>query len=117
MLQVSPINYRNTTFKSANYNAVKIQINDPQTNLPEGLKQNELNNGLYNAVNVEVNRPVVNVVPTTYSYPQNNTPVTAEYANINSIEKPQIPVIPTYETSENLYQEEIDQGILDQKKK
>lgn len=116
MLQVSPINYRNTTFKSANYNAVKIQINDPQTNLPEGLKQNELNNGLYNAVNVEVNRPVVNVVPTTYSYPQNNTPVTAEYANINSIEKPQIPVIPTYETSENLYQEEIDQGILDQKK-
>ena len=117
MLQVSPINYKNTAFKSANYNAVKIQINDPQTNLPEGMKQNELNSGLYNAVNVEVNRPVVNVIPTTYSYPQNNSPVTAEYANIKPVEKPQLPVMtPAYETSENLYQDEIELENLEQKK-
>ncbi len=61
----------NNILSKANYNAVKIQINDPKTNIPEGFKINNEDEGLYNAVNIEVNRPAVNVIPARmiYSYP------------------------------------------------
>ena len=61
---------------SANYNAVKIKINDPQTNIAEDYKSSPDDSGIYNAVNVEVNRPRVNAglkVPPRrpiYNYPQ-----------------------------------------------
>ena len=91
MVQISPIQVKNIVFRAANYNAVKIQINDPKTNLPEGMQSNELNDGRFNAVNIEVNRPVVDVIPKTYSYPEAQKPVTSDLANIKPIETPKTP--------------------------
>ena len=45
--------------KAATYNAVKIQINDPKTNITEGFKTSPEDNNTYNAVAIEVNRPSV----------------------------------------------------------
>ena len=78
MTTISPIDVRNN---GANYNAVKIQVNDPKTSIPEGFKNSEENTGLYNAINIEVNRPVVEVKKdTTYEYPQAKEIVTYEQA-------------------------------------
>lgn len=75
----------------ANYNAVKIQINDPKTNIPEGLKNSE-DNGIYNAVNIEVNRPSVDVAKKAiYDYPQAQSVVTYDMAGIAPVTKPQLP--------------------------
>ena len=77
MTTISPIDVRN----GANYNAVKIQVNDPKTSIPEGFKSSEENTGLYNAINIEVNRPVVEVKrDTTYEYPEAKEIVTYEQA-------------------------------------
>ena len=78
MTTISPIDVRNS---GANYNAVKIQVNDPKTSIPEGFKNSEENTGLYNAINIEVNRPVVEVKrDTTYEYPEAKEIVTYEQA-------------------------------------
>lgn len=75
----------------ANYNAVKIQINDPKTNIPEGLKNSD-DNGIYNAVNIEVNRPSVDVAKKAiYDYPQAQSVVTYDMTGIAPITKPQLP--------------------------
>ena len=50
---------RGINTKAATYNAVKIQINEPKTNIPEGFKNSPEDNGTYNAVAIEVNRPTV----------------------------------------------------------
>ena len=61
----------------ANYNAVKIKIDDPVTNIPEGFKPSSEDSGIYNAVDLEINRPAVNVykpsvtAPATANYPIN----------------------------------------------
>ena len=50
---------RGINSKAATYNAVKIQINDPRTNIPEDFQSSPEDNGTYNAVAIEVNRPTV----------------------------------------------------------
>ena len=50
MTSISPI-----SVNPANYNAVKIQVNDPRTIIPENFKGNIEDNGIYNATNIEVN--------------------------------------------------------------
>lgn len=106
----------NNILSKANYNAVKIQINDPKTNIPEGFKINNEDEGLYNAVNIEVNRPAVNVIPARmiYSYPN------AEKAeNVTApLELNSLPVPPlAYQANlinNNFFNKEIEE---DQKKK
>lgn len=86
--------------QNANYNAVKIQVNDPRTNIPEGFRPSEEDSGIYNAVDIVVNRPSVNVRKTKeiYSYPQSNGIVTYDMANIDAIAN--LPAIPVaYQTN------------------
>ena len=45
--------------KTATYNAVKIQVNNPTTNIAEGFTPQTGDNGVYNAVAIEVNRPSI----------------------------------------------------------
>ena len=56
--------------RQANYNAVKIQINDPKTKISPNNKPNPDDNGIYNGVDIQINRP--SVEPFTrpiYQYP------------------------------------------------
>lgn len=116
MVQVSPINVKNINFKSANYNAVKIQINDPKTNLPENMQINGSNDGRFEAVNIEVNRPVVDVISKTYSYPESKEIVTAEQANIKPIEVPPLPVNPIAYQSDVINEAEVENIPSEEKK-
>ncbi len=116
MVQVSPINVKNINFKSANYNAVKIQINDPKTNLPENMQINGSNDGRFEAVNIEVNRPVVDVISKTYSYPESKEVVTAEQANIKPIEVPPLPVNPIAYQSDVINEAEVENIPSEEKK-
>ena len=76
---------------SANYNAVKIQVNDPKTIIPENFKKNNADNSIYNAINIEVNRPVVEVQKDpVYDYPENDSIVTYNMTGIGII--PTLPV-------------------------
>lgn len=84
MLNINP---QETT--GANYNAVKIKINNPKTSIPEGFQgsTNDLNN--YNAVNVEVNKPVVEVrKDSVYDYPEAKEVVTYDMAGIRPVTLP-----------------------------
>ncbi|MBE7711391.1 MAG: HEAT repeat domain-containing protein [Cyanobacteria bacterium SIG31] len=84
----------------SNYNAVKIQINNPISNIPEGFSPEEKDNGIYNAVNIEVNRPMVNVIPKTYNYPNAKSIVTSNYAGMYTANFPNLPVLPVaYQTN------------------
>ena len=116
MVQVSPINVKNINFKSANYNAVKIQINDPKTNLPENMQINGSNDGRFEAVNIEVNRPVVDVISKTYSYPESKEVVTAEQANLKPIEVPPLPVNPIAYQSDVINEAEVENIPSEEKK-
>ena len=116
MVQVSPINVKNINFKSANYNAVKIQINDPKTNLPENMQINGSNDGRFEAVNIEVNRPVVDVISKTYSYPEAKEVVTAEQANLKPIEVPPLPVNPIAYQSDVINEAEVENIPSEEKK-
>ena len=82
MTNVSPI----TNSTEANYNAVKIKINDPKTTIPEGFKSADLGN--YNAINIEVNRPTVDVVK------MDEIPSEVAVAAFMPVEIPVIPVDP-----------------------
>ncbi len=82
MTSVSPI----TNSTDANYNAVKIKINDPKTTIPEGFKSADLGN--YNAINIEVNRPTIDVVK------MEEIPAEVAVATFMPIELPVIPVDP-----------------------
>ena len=97
MTSISPVGANNTN--ASNYNAVKIQVNDPRTNIPEGFKSEEGDNGVYNAVNIEVNRPRVNAgvkrpeIKPVYNYPNASGIVTYDMAGI-------APVLPVaYQTN------------------
>lgn len=97
MTNITPLNADRAN--AANYNAVKIQVNDPRTNIPEGFKSEDGDNGIYNAVNIEVNRPRVNAgmkkpeIKPIYNYPQANGIVTYDMAGI-------APVLPVaYQTN------------------
>ena len=91
--------------KAATYNAVKIQVNDPRTNIPEGFKSNPDDNGIYNAVAIEVNRPAVEAGhkhhhKCIYDYPCADCPVTSDIAPIHPIHVPNMPVLPlAYQTT------------------
>lgn len=92
--------------KAATYNAVKIQVNDPRTNIPEDFKPSSEDNGTYNAVSIEVNRPSVEAGKKQqhhnciYDYPCADCPVTSDIAPIHPINLPEIPVFPVaYQTT------------------
>lgn len=85
--------------KPANYNAVKIQINDPKTIIPEGYEKNPNDNNIYNGVDLVINRPTVEyVTKPVYSYPQAEEPV--GYGMIYSQKMLDYPILPpTYQTT------------------
>ena len=93
MTYIVPVGLNKPT---ANYNAVKIQVNNPQTNIPEEFKGAE--DGIFNAVNIEVNDPSVNVRKSPYDYPQANGIVTYDMIACPCCDVPQMPI---YQT--NLY--------------
>ena len=98
MTYISPIEPKKTAKPSANYNAVKIQVNNPQTNIPEGFKGAD--EGIFNAVNIEVNKPSVNVRKTkpVYEYPKADKVVT--YDMLATCPNCDIPVFPVaYQTN------------------
>ncbi len=56
--------------KQANYNAVKIQINDPKTKISPDYKTNPEDNGIYTGVDIQINRPSVEpYTKSLYEYP------------------------------------------------
>lgn len=73
-----------------NYNAVKINIQKPQVN---GLPSNgpvQTDNGDYSAVNINIDNPSVNVPEhKIYDYPQAQTFVPYDMANVNTLPLPQ----------------------------
>lgn len=89
--------------KAATYNAVKIQVNEPRTAIPEGFKSNPDDNGTYNAVAIEVNRPSVEAEHKhncIYNYPCAECAVTSDMAPIHPINVPKMPVLPVaYQTT------------------
>ena len=99
MASVSAVDVNSNT-KTANYNAVKIQINNPKTNVNNGYNSVSNDNGVYNAVSIEVNNPSVelgNKHKRIYEYPQSQVPVTAEYVPLYSLDVPPLPV--AYQTN------------------
>ena len=68
MTSVTPVSFRSV---AANYNAVKIKVDEPKTAVPEGFKSTENDNGIYNGVDIEVNRPMVDIKRASeYEYPK-----------------------------------------------
>ena len=68
MTSVTPVSFRSV---AANYNAVKIKVDEPKTTVPEGFKSTENDNGIYNGVDIEVNRPMVDIKRASeYEYPK-----------------------------------------------
>ncbi len=88
--------------KSATYNAVKIQVNEPKTNLVEGFKSSPDDNGIYNAVSIEVNRPSIETNKNSnsiYNYPESQGLITSDMAPIHPVIVPELPVFPAYQTN------------------
>lgn len=105
MTSITPINNI-----PANYNAVKIQVNDPKTVIPEGFKGSIDDYSNYNATNIEINRPTVEVKKDSiYSYPDADEIVTFEKTQILPIYVANID--PTKEASENIEDAEIIEEI------
>jgi len=85
---------------TATFNAVKIQVNDPKTNVPEVL-QNNFGNSDFNGVNIEINRPSVeanrNLI---YDYPEAKGIVTYNMSGVTPVKDlPSLPV--SYQTNIN----------------
>ena len=100
MTHIPAIDVNSRANKTATYNAVKIQINDPRTNIPEGHQSSIEDNGTYNAVAIEVNRPSVNMDKhrhNIYSYPQADCPICADMAGFHPINTPKLPI--AYQTT------------------
>ncbi len=91
--------------KAATYNAVKIQINDPKTNIPEGFQSNPMDEGVYNAVAIDVNRPSVEAGKnhshkhSFYDYPCAECMVTSEFAPIHQIDVPALTLPLAYQAN------------------
>ena len=95
MTQVSAIDVN----RKATYNAVKIQVNNPQTNISNGFKVSPEDNGTYNAVAIEVNNPRVQAGKKhnhgIYDYPCTDCMVTSDLAPIHAVNLPKLPVYQT----------------------
>lgn len=95
MTQVSAIDIN----RSATYNAVKIQVNNPQTNISDGFKLSPEDNGTYNAVAIEINNPKVQAGKKhnhgIYNYPCADCMVTSDLAPIHAVSLPKLPVYQT----------------------
>ena len=92
--------------KAATYNAVKIQINEPKTNIPEGYFSNPLDNGVYNAVAIDVNKPSVESSKKDskhnhciYDYPCAECMVTSDFAQIHPIALQALPLPVAYQAN------------------
>ena len=93
----------------ATYNAVKIQVNDPKTCIPNGKNGLVEGNGTYNGVSIEINRPTVedcdhhrhnHAHKDCYDYPCAECLVTSDIAPIHPIKLPKMPVLPVaYQTT------------------
>ena len=84
MTSVTPVSFRSV---AANYNAVKIKVDEPKTTVPEGFKSTENDNGIYNGVNIEVNRPMVDIKRASeYEYPKYDGIVTYDMIKPAEIE-------------------------------
>ncbi len=71
--------------KQANYNAVKIQINDPKTKISPDYKTNPNDNGIYTGVDIQINRPSVEpYTKSLYEYPAYNSIVPYDMAVQNA---------------------------------
>ncbi|MCQ2739033.1 MAG: hypothetical protein MJ237_02265 [bacterium] len=69
MSQVSAVDNVQMNYPSAYFNAVKIQINEPQANIPNE-RNNDLN-GEFNAVNIQLNKPSMALNKSgVYDYPE-----------------------------------------------
>ncbi len=66
------------------YSAVKINIKNPAVNAPKGETGKTDDNGIYNAVDITIDQPEVNTKP-VYSYPEANSIITYDMANVNQI--------------------------------
>lgn len=102
MTHISAVDFnRIVPAKTANYNAVKIQINDPKTIIPEGYEKPIDDNNTYNAVNLEINRPTVEYVKKPiYNYPQATNPIRYDMIYSPDFNIPKVPVPPaTYQTT------------------
>lgn len=76
----------------ANYNAVKVRINDPKAYVTDGIKSDS---GIYNAVDMEVNRPQLEFQNSCiYDYPEAKSPVTYEMSGIAPVEVPKALPVP-----------------------
>ena len=95
MTQVSAIDVN----RKATYNAVKIQVNNPQANIANGFKTSPEDNGTYNAVTIEVNNPKIQAGKKhhhgIYDYPCAECMVTSELAPIHAVSLPKLPVYQT----------------------
>lgn len=87
---------------SATYNAVKIQINNPKTNVPEDFCPKCENNNNYNAVNIEVNDPAVEAEKkSVYDYPESKELVTYDQAFVKPKKLPPLPAPLAYQIINN----------------
>lgn len=66
------------------YSAVKINIKNPVINSQQGENTKTDDNGIYNAVDITIDKPEVNTKQ-VYSYPEADSIVTYDMANINQI--------------------------------
>ena len=115
MTSISAIDVNKTiSLKAATYNAVKIQINEPKTNISKDFCSNPLDNGTYNAVAIDVNKPSVEANEEQskqehciYDYPCATCVVTSEFAQIHPIELQTI-TLPLAYQSNNLENEKLD---------
>ena len=110
MTKVPAIN-STINFKAATYNAVKIQVNEPKTNVSENFQSNPLDNGIYNAVSIEVNNPSVETNKeqkhnhAIYDYPCAECMVTSDFAQIHPITVPALTLPVAYQTSDFVIEE------------
>ncbi len=73
-----------------NYNAVKINIRQPEVNAANNRNTYIDDNGIYNAVNIDIDNPSVNTEPKRiYAYPESESPVTFDMVNPKRIPLPQ----------------------------
>jgi hypothetical protein len=83
----------------ANYNAVKIKVNEPKVFIPESTNRRVNDNNSYNGVSIEIDRPVVESSSCSkpehkccYDYPCATCAVNSQFAPIHPISVPKLPV-------------------------
>ena len=109
MSYIEPVNSVKT---QANYNAVKVSINDPRTNVAENFTPSANDNGIYNAVDLEVNNPRVNLGDPLYKYTQAQEPVDAATAGFMTKPSSDIKVLPSSMAYPSSISEETNSKIV-----